>query len=94
MKRFFIKLLFVLIVGTSISIFTYQSVNAQCAMCTLNAENSVKNGNTQGMGLNDGILFLLVMPYLAVGIVGFVWYKKFRRKQTPIHSKHDPIHLN
>jgi len=67
---------------------------AQCAMCTLNAEQSVKNGNTQGKGLNKGILFLLAMPYLAVGAVGYLWYKKYRRKQVGVDFKHDPAHLN
>lgn len=68
---------------------------AQCAMCTLNAENAVQNGNTQGLGLNDGILFLLAMPYLIALGVGFLWYKKYRRKnQTHIDVKHDSIHLN
>ena len=55
---------------------------AQCAMCTLNAEQSVKDGNTQGQGLNKGILFLLAMPYLAIGAVGYLWYKKYRRKKA------------
>lgn len=52
---------------------------AQCAMCSFNAENSVKNGNTQGAGLNDGILFLLAMPFLALAGIGLLWYKKFRK---------------
>ena len=43
------------------------SSNAQCAMCTLNAENSTKEGNTQGNGLNSGILFLLSMPFIIAG---------------------------
>jgi hypothetical protein len=51
---------------------------AQCAMCSLTAENSVKNGNTQGKTLNRGVLFLLGCPFLAVGIVGFVWFKRYR----------------
>lgn len=51
---------------------------AQCAMCSFNAENSVKNGNTQGAGLNDGILFLLAMPFLALAGIGLLWYKKYR----------------
>jgi len=30
-----------------------------------------------------GILFLLVIPYLAAGTIGFVYYKNYRkRKQT------------
>lgn len=55
------------------------SSNAQCAMCTLNAENSTKEGNTQGNGLNSGILFLLSMPFMIAGGIGVLWYTKFRR---------------
>lgn len=69
-------------------------VSAQCAMCTLNAENSVKNGNTEGNGLNSGILYLLAAPYLAVACVGFLWYKKYRRKNVPVHMKNGKINLN
>ncbi len=58
------------------------SASAQCAMCTLNAENSTKEGNMQGKGLNDGILFLLAMPFLIGAGVGILWYKKFRVKPT------------
>lgn len=74
--------------------FSAVEVFAQCAMCTLNAENSVKNGNTQGKGLNTGILYLLAAPYLAVGIVGFIWYKKYHRKNIAINMKDEKIHLN
>ena len=56
-------------------------LSAQCAMCTLNAENSVKEGNTQGSGLNSAILYLLAAPYIAVGLVGFIWYRNYRRKK-------------
>ena len=66
----------------------------QCAMCTLNAEESVKNGNEQGKGLNAGILFLLAMPYLAAGAVGYLWYKKYKRKSVEVHLKRESIHLN
>lgn len=55
---------------------------AQCAMCSLNAENSTQNGNSQGKGLNDGILFLLAMPFLIGGGVAFLWYTKFRHKES------------
>jgi len=67
---------------------------AQCAMCTMNAENSVQNGNTQGNGLNNGILYLLAAPYLAVAIVGFLWYKKYRRKDVSLNMKDEKINLN
>ena len=69
-------------------------VSAQCSMCALSAENSVKNGNTQGKGLNNGILYLLAAPYLAVAGVGFLWYKKYRRKNVDINIKDDKLNMN
>jgi len=65
-----------------ISTLSSSEVSAQCSMCTLNAENSVQNGNTEGKGLNRGILYLLAAPYLAIAGVGFLWYKKYRRKNV------------
>ncbi len=70
-----------------------QSMQAQCAMCTLTAENATENGNTQGNGLNKGILFLLAIPYLAAVGVGVLWYKKYRSKKT-VNIDNDPIVLN
>ena len=69
-------------------------VSAQCSMCTLNAENSVQNGNTEGKGLNNGILYLLAAPYLAIAGVGFLWYKKYRRKNVSLNIKDSKINLN
>ena len=77
MKLF--KLIFTLLVVATLFAIPQKSV-AQCAMCTLNAENSVKNGNKQGTTLNNGILYLLAAPYLAIAGVGFLWYKKYRCK--------------
>lgn len=69
-------------------------LSAQCAMCTANAENSVANGNTEGKGLNDGILYLLAAPYIAVAAVGYIWYRKYRRKNVALHMKDERINLN
>ncbi len=56
--------------------------NAQCSMCTANAEMGVKNGNTQTKGLNSGVLYLLAIPFLLAGGVGVIWYTNFRKKET------------
>lgn len=88
-----LKAAFVLFIFISISLHTLD-VQAQCAMCTLNAESSVQNGNTEGNGLNSGILYLLAAPYLAVACVGFIWYKKYRRKNVAVHMKSSKINLN
>ena len=77
-----------------ISVHLPSTVSAQCAMCSMNAENSVKNGNTQGNNLNKGILYLLAAPYVAVAAIGFIWYKKYRRKNVLVDMKDEKINLN
>lgn len=55
------------------------SVQAQCPMCKIGAESNLKDGGSAGKGLNVGILFLLVLPYAAVGTIGYIWWRN--RKQ-------------
>lgn len=52
-----------------------QSASAQCPMCKLSAESDLKNGGRNGATLNTGIIYLLVMPYLLVGTIGFMWWR-------------------
>jgi len=78
MKRIaFVFILVLLFLGSSVD-----SAKAQCAMCTISAEQSVKNGNTQGKGLNSGILYLLSIPYLMISGIGILWYLKYRKKSA------------
>lgn len=76
-KIAFVFLFMVLLVASNMP-----SASAQCAMCTVSAEQSVKNGNTQGKGLNTGIIYLLAIPYLLITGMGILWYVKFRKKNT------------
>lgn len=71
----FVLVLVLLLAGTA-----FMPARAQCAMCTVSAEQSVKNGNTQGKGLNSGILYLLAIPYLMISGIGVLWYLKYRKK--------------
>jgi hypothetical protein len=53
-----------------------QPIMAQCAMCRSTIENNYSNGNPGiAAGINTGILYLLSMPYLAIIIIGYLWYK-------------------
>ena len=54
------------------------TASAQCAMCTINAEQGVKNGNTQAKGINSGVMYLMAIPYLLIAGLGVLWYKKYR----------------
>lgn len=59
------------------------NVQAQCAMCRATVESNLSSGeSTFGSGLNKGILFLLSMPYLAIGIIGYLWYRASTRERN------------
>lgn len=72
-------LLLVLFLGVQISSW------AQCAMCRASVENNVSNGDTTiGAGLNNGILYLFVMPYLMAAIVGYFWYRSAKKRKAKL----------
>ncbi len=71
-----------------------ENAKAQCSVCTTNIETNAKNGGTQGNGLNKGIMYLLAAPYIAIGAVGFLWYKKYRRKNVSLNMRSDKLNLN
>jgi hypothetical protein len=56
-------------------------LSAQCAMCKAAAEEGIKEGNTQSATLNSGILYLLVMPYLAFAVIAWLWYRNYKRRK-------------
>ena len=57
-------------------LLTSSQLWAQCAMCRGSVESTIGNGrNNVGIGLNTGILYLFVMPYLIVAVVAYVWYR-------------------
>lgn len=59
-------------------IFSLQT-NAQCAMCRASLESE---GNTmKAEAVNDGIVYLMVIPYVLVGIVGVVVYRMYTKKK-------------
>ncbi|WP_198673038.1 hypothetical protein [Algoriphagus litoralis] len=58
---------------------------AQCAMCRASVENNVSNGDTSiGAGLNSGILYLFVMPYLLAAVIGYLWYRSSKKKKAKL----------
>ncbi len=81
MKRFskiFVFLFTLAILITLVDI----SVSAQCVMCRSSVESNRADDKLSkfGNGLNKGILFLMSVPYILVGTVGFLWYRNNRKK--------------
>lgn len=53
---------------------------AQCAMCRATLENNVSNGKVGiAAGINFGILYLFVAPYIAICVISFLWYRTSKR---------------
>jgi len=51
------------------------SVNAQCAMCRAVLET--EDGQGVAAGINNGIVYLMVIPYILITGIGYIIYKKF-----------------
>ena len=62
------------IVFLILSILPIDILFAQCAMCKAAVESNLDSGGLKGAGLNDGILFLMSMPYLAMLIFAIAFY--------------------
>ena len=63
-------------------VFTVKSSYSQCAMCKAVVEANLESGDTKAAGLNDGILFLMSMPYIAVFLFALFFYLQKRKTQT------------
>lgn len=60
---------------------------AQCAMCRTQLENNVSNGDIGiAAGINTGILYLLSLPYLAILVLGYVWYRNSRKNVSKLRQ--------
>jgi len=64
------------------SIFFSLTTNAQCAMCraALAGDSNTKKAEA----VNDGIVYLMVIPYLLIGIIGFLIYRMYSKKKKAV----------
>jgi len=65
-----IALLTILIVALTVLV-----ADAQCPMCRMSAEANLKEGGSMAAGLNRGIIYLLIIPYILVSTIGFLWWR-------------------
>lgn len=77
-----------ILIGAFMAATLAGEVYGQCAMCRSTLENNYSNGNPGiAAGINTGILYLLAMPYLAVIVIGYFWYKSSKNAQKELHSR-------
>ena len=58
------------------ALFTSVS-QAQCAMCRAVLESEDSGGVAQG--INDGIIYLMIIPYVLVFATGYFVYRRMRK---------------
>lgn len=62
-----------------LSLFFSINTNAQCAMCRAVLET--EEGGVKAEAVNDGIIYLMIFPYLLVGILGYAIYRMKTKKK-------------
>jgi hypothetical protein len=67
MKKLFLILIF-------IGCFTTINfnVNAQCSICSKTVSQM---GKKPAEGFNTGIIYLMLIPYATIGVIGYKWWK-------------------
>ncbi len=70
MQKLLIILIFLLLLPTFLE--------AQCAMCRAVLESQETNETAKG--INNGIMYLMAIPYILVAVLGYFIYKKVKNK--------------
>lgn len=60
------------------AIFFSVAANAQCAMCR--AALGGDSNTSQAQAVNDGIVYLMAIPYLLVAVIGYSVYRMRKKK--------------
>ncbi len=54
--------------------------DAQCAMCRAVLES--EEGQETAKGINNGIVYLMIIPYILIGVVGYFIYRNKKNATT------------
>jgi hypothetical protein len=73
--KIFIALIFLMLLSLPI--------DAQCAMCRAVLES--EEGGQAAKGINNGIVYLMIFPYLLIGGIGYVIYRS-RQKAKELEN--------
>ena len=80
MKKTFFAATFALLLGVLLSLAPL-GARAQCVMCKSQVEAArQENDDYDRAGLNKGILYMMSVPYILMGAVGYFWYRRTHPK--------------
>lgn len=54
---------------------------AQCAICKAVVESADNPGGELAKGVNNGILYLMAVPYILLFVIGYLIYRHFKRQK-------------
>jgi hypothetical protein len=61
----------------------YEYSFAQCAMCKSTVEsNQTIEVTNRAQGLNTGILYLMIIPYILFAVIGYLWYTNSKKQKA------------
>lgn len=70
------RLLFILFL-TGCFLIINSDVWAQCSICN---KTVMQMGKKPAEGFNTGIIYLMLIPYAAIGVIGYRWWKSDHEK--------------
>lgn len=77
MKKLIFGLVFALL-----SLASLAPAQAQCVMCKSQVEAArAERDDFDPAGLNRGIVYMMTVPYILMGAVGFFWYRRTHPKR-------------
>lgn len=72
------KILLILIV----CLVDFSTAMAQCSACRATVESQIQTGEMTANGINSGILYLMIIPYLLILTIGIVLYRNYQKKSS------------
>ena len=68
-----------IIIFILVLVFSIENIQAQCSMCRAVLESNADNSTAEG--INDGIVYLMIFPYLLMGGLGYYIYKTHQKQK-------------
>jgi len=76
MKKTLFATTFALLLGVLLSLAPL-AASAQCVMCKSQIEAARQERDDYDVaGLNKGIVYMMMVPYILMGAVGYFWYRR------------------
>ncbi len=71
------KKLLLILFFTGYFVIINSNARAQCSICNKTVQQM---GKKPAEGFNTGIIYLMLIPYAAIGILGYKWWKSDHEK--------------